>query len=199
MTIDLFIGLFIFAGVAAFTPGPNNTIALASGVSFGFKRSLLLIFGLATGFRAMIACIGLGLGKIFETYPQAYVVMKYAGAAYMLWLAWKIATAKLQAEGQETTGAPFTFMQAALFQWINPKAWVMAATALSAYTVATDYRTGMIAVVAIFAVMSFSSCASWALFGVGLRHWLNDPRYFRKINIALALLLVGSLVPMLRH
>jgi threonine/homoserine/homoserine lactone efflux protein len=199
MTIDLFIALLIFAGIAAFTPGPNNAIAMASGISFGFKRTLPMILGVAVGFPAMIACIGLGLGQVFETYPQTYVVMRYAGAAYMLWLAWKIATAELQAEGELAAGAPFTFMQAALFQWINPKAWVIAATALSAYTVASDYRAGMIAIIAIFTTMSFSSCATWALFGVGLRHVLNDPRYFRRVNIALALLLVASLVPMLWH
>ena len=89
--------------------------------------------------------------------------------------------------------------QTALFQWINPKAWVIAATALSAYTVASDYRAGLIAIIVIFTTMSFSSCATWALFGVGLRHVLNDPRYFRRVNIALALLLVASLVPMLWH
>ena len=174
-------------------------MSLASGISFGFKRSLPLIFGVAIGFPAMIGCIGLGLGKIFETYPQIYTVMKYAGAAYMLWLAWKIAAAKLQEEGDEAAGKPLTFVQAALFQWINPKAWVMAVTALSAYTLASDYRTGLIAVVSIFAVMGFSSCATWALFGVGLRHVLNDPRYFRGINIGLAVLLVASLVPLLWH
>jgi threonine/homoserine/homoserine lactone efflux protein len=199
MTIDLFFALVVFAAIAAFTPGPNNTISLASGVSFGFWRTLPVIFGVATGFPAMVGCIGLGLGKVFEIYPQIYVVMKYLGAAYMLWLAWKIATAKLQVDGEEVAGEPLTFLQAALFQWINPKAWVMAVTALSAYTVASDYSTGVIAVVAIFAVMSFSSCATWALFGVGLRHVMNDPRYFRGINIALALLLVASLLPLLWH
>jgi threonine/homoserine/homoserine lactone efflux protein len=126
-------------------------------------------------------------------------LMKYAGVAYMLWLAWKIATAKRQEEGEEAAGKPLTFVQAALFQWINPKAWVMAVTALSAYTLASDYRTGLVAVVGIFAVMGFSSCATWALFGVGLRHVLNDPLHFRRINIALAALLVASLVPMLWH
>jgi threonine/homoserine/homoserine lactone efflux protein len=199
MTIDLFIALFIFAGIAAFTPGPNNTISLASGIRFGFKRTLPMIFGVAIGFPAMIACIGLGLGKVFEVYPQIYTVMKYAGAAYMLWLAWKIATAKLEAAGEAAAGAPLTFVQAALFQWINPKGWVISITALSAYTVASDYRFGLITVVLIFALMSFSSCTTWALFGMGLRHILNDPRYFRGINIALAALLVASLVPMLWH
>jgi threonine/homoserine/homoserine lactone efflux protein len=199
MTIDLFIALLFFAGIAAFTPGPNNTILLASGISFGFRRTLPLILGVAIGFPLMIACIGLGLGKIFQTFPLIYTVMKYAGAAYMLWLAWKIATAKLAGEGEDAVGKPMTFMQAALFQWVNPKAWIMAVTALSAYTLAEDYRMGLIAVVFTFALMGISSASTWALFGVGLRHVLNDPRYFRTINVVLALLLMASLVPMLWH
>jgi threonine/homoserine/homoserine lactone efflux protein len=199
MTIDLFVALFIFAGIAAFTPGPNNTLLLASGVSYGFKRTVPLILGVAIGFPAMIGCIGLGLGQIFQTYPAIYMAMKYVGAAYMIWLAWKIATAELTSSGDEVAGKPMTFVQAALFQWINPKAWVMAVTAVSAYTIATDYRTGLLVVVLTFVLMGISSASTWATFGVGLRHILNDPRYFRAINVLLALLLVASLVPMLWH
>ena len=199
MTFNLFAALFVFAGIAAFTPGPNNTLLLASGVSFGFKRTVPLILGIAIGFPLMIACIGLGLGQIFQTYPAIYTAMKYVGAAYMIWLAWKIATAELTGSGDEVAGKPMTFVQAALFQWINPKGWVMSVTAISAYTLAADYHTGLIVVVLTFVLMGICSASTWAIFGVGLRHILNDPRYFRRINVSLALLLVASLVPMLWH
>ena len=199
MTIDLFIALMTFAFVTSISPGPNNTMILASGVNFGVRRSIPHMLGIGCGFTLMVVIVGLGLGKIFSAYPVAYTGMKIVGGAYMLWLAWKIATAKLAEEGEAAAGAPLTFVQAALFQWVNPKGWVMSITALSAYTVASDYRLGLITVVLTFALLSFSSCTTWALFGMGLRHVLNDPRYFRGINIALAALLVASLVPMLWH
>jgi threonine/homoserine/homoserine lactone efflux protein len=199
MTVELFAALFVFAGIAAFTPGPNNTLLLASGVSYGFRRTLPLILGVAIGFPLMIGCIGLGLGQVFQTYPAIYKAMKYVGAAYMIWLAAKIATAQLPHDGEEAAGKPMTFVQAALFQWINPKGWVMAVTAVSAYTVAADYRTGLAVIVMMFVFMGLSSASTWAMFGVGLRHVLTDPRYFRGINVSLAILLVASLVPMLWH
>jgi threonine/homoserine/homoserine lactone efflux protein len=199
MTYDLFLALFIFGGIAAFTPGPNNTLLLASGVNFGFRRTVPLILGVCIGFPLMIACVGLGLGQIFEAYPLIYQVLKYVGAAYMLWLAWKIAVSRPSQDGGADVGSPMTFLQAAGFQWINPKAWVMAVTSLSAYTVAAHYYVGVAAVVGTFVIMGITSATTWALFGVGLKHILNDARYFRVINIALAVALIASLIPMLRH
>jgi threonine/homoserine/homoserine lactone efflux protein len=199
MTYDLFIALFIFGFISAFTPGPNNTMLLATGINFGVRRALPHIMGVAIGFPLMIACIGFGLGKIFEIYPFIYVALKYLGAAYMIWLAWKIAISKPALDDNVAKGEPVTFIQACAFQWVNPKAWVMGVTALSAYTVAAHYSIGVLAVVGTFVLMGFSSALTWVLFGAGLKHILNDPRYFRFINIGLALALVASLVPMLWH
>ena len=172
---------------------------MAQGINFGFRRTLQLIMGVAIGFPFMIGCVGLGLGKIFDIYPMLYTIMKYAGASYMLWLAWKIANSNPAGENSAEVGKPMSFIQAAAFQWINPKAWIMSVTALSAYTVATNYYLGVAFVVGTFVVMGLGSATTWAMFGVGLRHVLNDPRYFRMINVVLALLLVVSLVPMLWH
>ncbi len=199
MTYDLFIGLVVFAAIAAFTPGPNNTMLMASGINFGFRRTMPLIMGVMVGFPFMIGCIGLGLGKIFEIYPIIYTVMKYVGAGYMLWLAWKIATEKPAGDGVKDVGQPISFFQACALQWVNPKAWVMAVTSLSAYTMASSYYVGVGFVVAVAAVMGIGSATTWAMFGVGLKHILNDVRYFRIINVALGLSLAASLVPMLRH
>lgn len=172
---------------------------MAQGINFGFRRTLPLIMGVAIGFPIMIGCVGLGLGKIFDIYPVLYTIMKYAGAVYMLWLAWKIANSKPTGDGEAVVGQPMSFIQAAAFQWINPKAWIMSVTALSAYTVAAHYYAGVAFVVGTFVFMGVASASTWAMFGVGLRHVMNDPRYFRIINLALALMLVASLVPMLWH
>jgi threonine/homoserine/homoserine lactone efflux protein len=199
MTWELYLALFAFAGIAAWTPGPNNTILMASGIQYGFRQTLPMIFGVGLGFPFMIGSIGLGLGKVFETYPVIYQFMKYAGAVYMLWLAWKIATAA-PADGESGEGKkPLTFVQGALFQWINPKGWIMAITALSAYTLQSHYYWGVLAVVMTFVFMGFTSAAGWAAFGTGLRRVMTNPKWFRIVNLALATSLVLSLVPLLSH
>lgn len=199
MTYDLFIALFVFGGIAAFTPGPNNTMLLATGINFGVRRAWPHILGIAVGFPFMIACIGFGLGKIFEVYPWIYVALKYAGAAYMVWLAWKIALSQPSEDNGAAKGEPVTFLQAFAFQWVNPKGWIMAVTALSAYTVANHYSIGVLIVAGTFVFMGLTSALTWVLFGAGLKHILNDVRYYRIINLGLALALVASLVPMLWH
>jgi threonine/homoserine/homoserine lactone efflux protein len=199
MSNDLFLALVVFAAIAAYTPGPNNTILMASGINYGFRQSLPMIFSVGLGFPLMIACVGLGLGKIFEIFPQIYTAMKYAGAAYMLWLAYKIAMSKPSTGDDETSAKPLTFLQGMAFQWINPKGWIIAVTVLSAYTLASDYYFGLVAVVATFIVMGFTSAATWALFGVILKEVMGNPKWFRAINYGLAALLVLSLVPLLRH
>ena len=199
MTLNLFFALALFAGIAAFTPGPNNTLLMASGMNFGFRRSVPVILGVVLGFPFMIGCVGLGLGRIFELYPAIYTTLKYAGAAYMLWLAWKIASAMPASETEAAEAKPLSFMQMVLFQWVNPKGWVMAVTALSAYTVASDYYVGVAIVVATFVFMGITSASLWTMFGASLKSVMNDPRYFRVINVGLAVLLVASLVPMLAH
>lgn len=191
------MALQVFAAIAAYTPGPNNTLLMASGVNFGFRRSLPLVFGVGIGFPLMIGLVGLGLGKVFDIYASLYTVLKYAGAAYMLYLAWKIATSKPATANSDSDAKPLSFLQMALFQWVNPKGWIMAVTALSAYTTTNSYYTGVAVVVATFVFMGFTSASAWALFGAGLKQVMTDVRYYRAINFGLAVLLVASLVPML--
>jgi threonine/homoserine/homoserine lactone efflux protein len=197
MTFEHFIALQLFAAIAAYTPGPNNTLLMASGVNFGFRRSLPLVCGVTIGFPLMIGLVGLGLGRVFETYSALYAALKYAGAAYMLYLAWKIATAQPSGRGETIAAKPMSFLQMALFQWINPKGWIMAVTALSAYTTASGYYIGVAVVVGTFVVMGLTSAIAWAMFGAALKQVMSDPRYFRMINIGLAVLLLVSLVPIL--
>jgi threonine/homoserine/homoserine lactone efflux protein len=198
MTLQLFFGLFVFAGIAAFTPGPNNALLMAAGMNYGFRRSVPMILGVVVGFPMMIGLVGLGLGGIFKVYPLLYTILKYAGAAYMLYLAWKIATSRPNNDTSIAT-KPLSFLQMCLFQWVNPKGWIMSVTALSAYTLADDYARGVATVVGTFFFMGLTSAITWTGFGSVLKNTMTDPRYFRIINFLLAVLLVASLVPLLWH
>jgi threonine/homoserine/homoserine lactone efflux protein len=199
MTLELFAGLFVMAGTAAYTPGPNNTLLMASGMNHGLRQTWPMILGVGLGFPLMIGLIGLGLGRVFETVPQLYAILKYCGALYMLYLAWKIATSRPGPENDANAARPLGFVQMCLFQWVNPKGWIMAITALSSYTLAAEYLQGVAIVVATFVFMGFTSATLWAGFGAALKRLMTDPRYFRIVNLVLAGLLVLSLIPMLRH
>jgi threonine/homoserine/homoserine lactone efflux protein len=199
LTFDLYIGLFVFAVIMAFTPGPNNTILMASGMAHGFRRTLPVVAGVALGFPFLALCIGLGLGQLLQAVPGFHALLQYGGAAYLIWLAWKIASEKPSENDSTSADKPLNFLQAMGFQWINPKAWIMAITALSDYTLPGHYQAGLISVVGTFLFTGITSASTWAGFGAGIKALLNDPRWFRLINIAMAVLLLASLAPMLRH
>jgi threonine/homoserine/homoserine lactone efflux protein len=194
MSLDLLLALIVFAFVMAITPGPNNAMVLASGLTFGFRRSIPHMLGVSLGFAFMVAMVGIGLAQVFERWPIIYTMMKYAGALYMLWLAWMIATAHGIKEGK-AKGQPLSFMQAAAFQWINPKAWVIAVGACAAYTSHEHFLLSMAIVVLVFCVVTLPSISVWAVCGVGLRRLLDNERALRAVNITMALLLVASLWP----
>ena len=198
MSVDLFLALAAFAFVTSVTPGPNNLMLLASGVNFGFRRSIPHMLGIGSGFVLMVVLVGLGLGKLFEAYPPIYAGLRYVGGAYMLWLAWKIANSGPVGEGKDA-GVPLTFVQAALFQWVNPKAWVMAVTAIATYTMPNNYIWSVLLVGLVFGAINVPSISSWTLFGTALKRVLNEPRYLRIFNVTMALLLVASLAPLIYH
>ncbi len=198
MTIDLFVALVTFALVSSITPGPNNLMLLASGVNFGFRQTIPHMLGIGIGFTVMVILVGLGLGKLFEVYPAIYTGLRVAGGTYMLWLAWKIANSGPVGEGR-SAGTPLTFIQAALFQWVNPKAWVMAVTAIATYTLPNDYLRSVLLLGAVFGAINLPAVSTWALFGTALKHVLNNPRVLRAFNITMAVLLVVSLAPLLYH
>ena len=197
MPLDVFIALLGFSFVSSVTPGPNNIMLLASGVNFGFRRTIPHMFGIAFGFAALLLAVGFGLKEVFQQFPAAQLMIKLAGATYLLYLAWKIANSG-PVEAGETVSKPMSFPAAALFQWVNPKAWVMAITAMTVYTGQPDFSTSVFIVCAAFTVVNFPSVSIWCGFGVALREWLSDPNRLRVFNITMALLLVASLWPMLR-
>jgi threonine/homoserine/homoserine lactone efflux protein len=200
MTLSTTLAFCLFAFVASITPGPNNLMLLASGMNFGFRASIRHILGISSGFFVMVIAVGLGLGEVFARYPTSYAVMKWVGIAYLLYLAWRIATSAPPsdnvADGQQ--GKPLGFWGAASFQWVNPKAWAMAISAFSTYIPAAPSALLVIAMSGLFAAINLPCVAGWALFGARLKRWLREPQYARIINASMALLLVASLLPIPR-
>ncbi|MEO9457800.1 MAG: LysE family translocator [Lentilitoribacter sp.] len=198
MSNDLVIGLVGFALVSAFSPGPNNLMLLSSGMNFGWRKSIPHILGIAIGFPVMIFCVGLGITQIFETYPASLVVMKVLSAVYLLYLAYKIASTRQAGVGPEVKNTrPLTFVQAAAFQWVNPKAWAMALTAISAYTIANNMLFSVFIVIFVFLAVGMMSANTWTIIGLKLRIFLSNPKAFRAFNIGCALVLVATLYPVL--
>lgn len=197
MQIEIFLALLVFAFTTSITPGPNNMMLFASGVNFGFVRTIPHMCGIGVGFLVLLLAVGFGLGALLETVPLVYTVLKFAGGAYLVWIAWKIGTSRSLGESTDAT-RPMSFLEAAAFQWVNPKAWVMAVSAMATYTNAANYTMSVLVVGLAFAIVNFPSVSTWAGFGSALRQWLSDPVRLKWFNITMALLLVASLWPMLR-
>jgi threonine/homoserine/homoserine lactone efflux protein len=190
--------LVTFAMAMSVTPGPNNVMITASGANFGFARSVPHILGVGIGFMLMIVGVGLGLGQVFERIPVLHEILRYGGAAYLLYLAWRIATAAPAAtEAMPAAVRPLSFLQAALFQWVNPKGWMMAVGALSTYTtVGGDFVFETVLIALVFGAIGLPSVALWALLGVGIGRLLQAPWALRAFNVTMAVLLVASLALM---
>ncbi|MBX5157842.1 MULTISPECIES: LysE family translocator [unclassified Rhizobium] len=197
MPLDTFLALILFAFTTSITPGPNNMMLFASGVNFGFRRTIPHMFGIGVGFFSLLIGVGLGLGAVLHTVPVVYMALKFAGGAYLVWIAWKIASSRSLAEGRSGV-EPMSFFSAAAFQWVNPKAWVMAVTAMATYTNPELYLGSVLLVGLAFAAVNVPSVSTWAGFGSALREWLSDPVRLRWFNISMAVLLVASLWPMLK-
>lgn len=196
LQLDLLLAFLLFAWVNGITPGPNNVMLLASGVNFGFRRTIPHLAGVSVGFSLMVLIVGLGLGKIFDNYPWLYTVLRYLAAIYLLYLAWHIANSGSIEVGNKSQ-KPISFFQAVAFQWVNPKAWVMVIAAITAYTTQENYLTDVIVISLLFTTSVAPCGIMWAAFGNGLRNYLNKPHYLRIFNITMAILLVLSLYPLL--
>ncbi len=187
--------LFLFAAAMCLTPGPNVVMITASAVNFGFRRAIPHMLGIGFGFGVMVLAVGLGLAGLFHAEPRLHIALKYAGAAYLLYLAWRIAQAG--ATGNGTTRAkPITFIEAVLFQWVNPKGWVTALGALAAYTtVADDMVLQTLVITGVLGGMCLASVVIWAGFGAAIARFLGTPRARTMFNWSMAGLLVLSLIP----
>jgi threonine/homoserine/homoserine lactone efflux protein len=193
--MDLILPILLFAVSASITPGPNNIMLMSSGLNFGIQKSIPHLLGVVIGFPIMIISIGLGFEIVFEKYPFIHQVIKIVGIIYLVYLAWRVATSSRQAL-DAAKAMPLQFWQAVLFQWVNPKAWVMATGAIAAYTsLSSDFFTQVLIIALTFMVVAFPSAGSWLIFGSSLKRFLQKPAYQHAFNVTMALLLIGSIAP----
>lgn len=195
MTPDILIALATFAFVTVITPGPNNLMLLASGTNFGFTRTIPHMLGVGLGFPLMVVCVGLGVMQVFDLWPASYTILKTLSVGYLLYLAWKIAHAT-PPEDIRTEARPLTFLQSAAFQWVNPKAWSMALSAITLYAAGRDLGA-VLWVGGIYVLVGIVSTTSWTMLGQQIRHLLKTPSRLRVFNWIMAGLIVATLIPVL--
>ncbi|GBF56731.1 cysteine/O-acetylserine efflux protein [Candidatus Phycosocius bacilliformis] len=202
MTQELLLALCGFALVSSITPGPNNLMLMASGTNFGFMRTIPHMLGVSIGFVVMTVLVGLGLAQVFVAYPIAYTALKGGSVIYLIYLSWKIATATPPGSDHPNAQAnakPFTFLQACLFQWVNPKAWTMSLMSVTAYVPSEDPISGLVIVAVVFGLINLPTVSLWAYAGMQLRQFLQDPVKLRIFNIVAAVTLLASLYPVITH
>ena len=196
MTFEFLTALSVFAFVASITPGPNNLMLMASGANYGYLRTIPHMAGVVVGFTTMLLLVGVGLIKIFDTVPASYLVLKVVSIVYLVYLAWRIATAAAPGEASAEGGKPFTFLQAALFQWVHPKAWTIGLTAITVYA-PTRSLGAILLLMIIFTAVTVPSISLWTLVGQQLRSLLTNKMRLRVFNGLMAALLIASLYPAL--
>jgi len=196
MDFSFFIALAMFAFVTSVTPGPNNIMLLASGAQFGFRRTLPHMLGIVLGVATLLLSVLLGLGTLFTLYPPLYGVLKWVGCTYLLWLAWKIGSAPVgNLETKKAPSSPMNWWQALLFQYVNPKAWMMAIGCVSSFAIAGDlYAQSGFWMIVLFAVMGFPAISIWAWAGVRIRQWLTDQKRQRIFNYCMGIATASTLL-----
>jgi len=197
MAIDTFIAVLLFALVATATPGPNNMMLLASGVNFGFRRTIPHMCGIAGGFFFLLVCVGAGLGALLVSFPAMHVALKIAGGVYLLYLAWRIATSGALG-GAGTRSEPMSALGAAMFQWVNPKAWMMSVSSMAIYTNTEQPYLSVLLVATAFLLVCFPTISLWAGFGTALSGFLADPVRRRVFNVTMGVILALCIIPMLQ-
>ena len=196
MNLESMLALMGFAFVTSITPGPSNLILLAASANFGFRRSLPLVLGLSLGFLCMLLIVGFGIGQVLRANEGLYTALKFLSLIYILWLAWKIARSSLlNSEHGGTASRPVTFLQMALLQWVNPKAWAVALTVTVAYTTPANYGASLLMMTLVFGIVNLPSVSAWAVFGSVLRKILRNPVKVRAFNRLMAVMLVASMLP----
>jgi len=195
--LEYILSAALFAVSSSITPGPNNIMVMASGLNFGIRKSLPLLTGICVGFSVMLLLVGLGFGHLFSMFPSLILFVKITGTAYLLYLAWLIATSS-DIDNSKQQNEPFGFIKGALFQWVNGKAWVVAIGAISAFTsVGEHYSLQVLNISTTFFVISFPCVGVWLIFGSLLRDYFENVTYLRWFNISMSLLLVLSIIPVI--
>src|SRR5213079_2420813 len=176
MSQSLLIAFVMFATVMFFTPGPNNIMLLSSGLTYGFRPTIPHIMGITVGFAFMIGAVGVGLGTIFIAYPVLQTILKYAGVAYLVYLAAVIAMSEPVEPDQDNSRGPMTFWGAAMFQWVNAKGWVMVIGTITAYAAIAAFPLNIVIQVVLCLILGTVCCTVWVLFGTALRPVLTSPK-----------------------
>lgn len=197
--MDVFFAVLFFAFSSTITLGPNNIMIMSSGVNYGIKASWPHLLGICLGFPTMVLLVGIGFGVVFQQYPWLHWLIKILGVIYLIWLAWRIASSA-PGSVDAVKRPPLTFWQAAFFQWVNGKAWVMASGAIAAFTsLAGTFYVDVLQIAAAFLLMSFPCVGIWLVFGTMLRPLLAKPLPQRMFNISMGLLLVASVLPVINE
>jgi threonine/homoserine/homoserine lactone efflux protein len=195
MSLALFAGFLVFAAVSCATPGPNNLMLMASGAVFGLKRTTPHMAGVTLGFGAMTVAVGLGLAQVLKASPVLFGVLRWGAAAYILYIAWRMVTAK--GPGIAVTGEkPMSFLGAVAFQWINPKAWVMALGAVGTYAEHGRFVLDVLIIAGTYMVINVPCALAWTGSGSAIRRWFKKPGHLKAFNWTMASLLVASLYPL---
>ena len=195
MSPALFAGFLVFAAVSCITPGPNNLMMMASGSVFGLRRTVPHMAGVVLGFGLMTLAVGLGLASLLKASPLLFTVLRWAAAAYILYIAWRMVTARGPGVAV-TDDKPMSFLGAVAFQWINPKAWVMALGAVGAYARHDHFLLDVVVIALGYVVINTPSSVIWTGFGSGIRRWLRKPSHLKAFNWTMAALLVASMYPL---
>lgn len=198
MSAEQAIGYFLFAVVAAVTPGPSNLIITSTGARVGIARGLPTLAGVAVGMGLMMFLVAFGLGSLVLGHPLILLLLKVGGVGLLLWLAWKIASAGRS--DMATDKEPVGFWGAAAFQWVNPKSWLVSVGAVGTYlhTPASSVLTQPIVFGLLFVLAAVPSCFVWLAFGASLQRFLRTERAAKVFNVAMGVVLVGAVVLFIR-
>ena len=196
MSYEALLALCVYAFVTSVSPGPSNFMLLASGANFGFARTVPQVLGITIGFELLLLAVGAGLGALLVAYPPLHIGLKVGGGAYLLYLAWRIGTSRSLGKSSETA-RPLTFLQSAVFQWINPKAWVVALTTMAVYTNPDAPLLSVVVIMATFGLVNLPSVSAWAGFGMVLREFLSNPVRLKWFNMTMGVLLAATLWPLI--
>ena len=193
ITLELFIAFSVFAFVSSITPGPNNIMLMASGTNFGFKKTIPHLLGVNLGFGFLLFCVGIGLMQIFDLFPIMHDVFKIFCSIYLIYLAYRIATSASQTKNSQSRARPFSFIQAILFQWINPKGWSMALTGISVYSTSSSL-VGVLIITLAYTMINLPCICFWTMLGEQFGRFMTSNLRLRIFNYIMATLLVLTLV-----
>lgn len=198
-TVAMILSIATFTLSTSISPGPNNIMLLSSGLTFGYKKTIPHMTGVFLGFPVMVLVIGLGMGALFEKFPIVLTVLKIVGILYLFWMAYKIANNSSSYDVDENSKSqPFSFVQAAMFQWVNPKAWIMAITSVSVFVTSNEHGITQVIIISIIYFLSGCiSCNSWAFGGTILKKFIKSEKSVQRLNILMAILLIASVLPII--